>query len=184
MKSKMLALGIGVLLVTAAVPAAAQEASWIHIRVNEGDASKVSVNLPMSLVEVAMDIAQSEGFSGEHGIHFGTDHDVDLEDLRKMWAELRDAGDAEYVAVEEDDEQVRIWREGDKVLIRVSEEGRDKVNLQVPFSVVDILLQGEGDELNLVGAIREMANINDGEIIQVNDGETAVRIWIDKSNQD
>lgn len=184
MKSKLIALGAGALLLASATTVSAQEASWIHIRVNEADSTKVSVNLPLSLVEVALEIAQNEGFEGEHAFDLGGDHDVDLADLRTMWAQLREAGDAEYITVEEEAEQVRIWREGEKVFVKVTEEGQDKVNLQVPFSVVDILLQGEGDELNLVGAIREMANSNDGEIIQVNDGETAVRIWIDKSNQD
>ena len=55
----------------------------------------------------------------------------------------------------------------------------------MPFSVVDTLLEGDGDELNLVGALREMARSSDsGEIIQVKDGETNVRIWIDNNNQD
>jgi hypothetical protein len=51
--------------------------------------------------------------------------------------------------------------------------------------VVDTLLEGEGDELNLVGALREMANSNaNGEIIQVKDGDTNVRVWIDTNTQD
>ena len=116
-------------------------------------------------------------------IRFGGDHDVEVEDLRRMWTELRDAGDADYVQVEDDSESVNIYRRGDRVFIEVDEDGEQKVRMQVPFSVVDVLLDGEGNELNLVGAMREMASSNDGEVLQVNDGDTTVRIWIDDNPQ-
>lgn len=164
----------------------AQEASWIHVRVDEGaEGAKVNVNLPLSLIEMALDIAGKEAFEGHHGprIHMGEHHDVSLEDLRTMWAELREAGDAEFVEVQDGDEHVRIYRRGDRVFIDVDEEGEEKVRVEVPFSVVDVLLDGEGNELNLVGAIREMGRANNGEIIRVNDGDTTVRIWIDNTNE-
>lgn len=184
MKSRLLAMATATLLISGAGLATAQETPWIHIRVTDGDDTKVSVNLPMSLIEVAMDIAEDEILESDHGLHFGRHKNIDLDDLRKMWAELRDGGDAEYVTVDDDGEQVKIWRQSDKVFVSVTDEGEKKVDLQVPFSVVDTLLQGEGNELNLVAAVREMAKANNGEIIQVNDGDTNVRIWIDNSNQD
>lgn len=174
---------IAVLALTGA--AQAQEASWIHIRVDETDGAKVNVNLPMSLVEVALDIVGKEAFSGRHGpqFHIGRHHDMSLEDLRTMWSELRAAGDAEFVDVVDDDEHVRIYRQGERVFIDVDSDGEEKVRVEVPFSVVDVLLEGEGDELNIAGAIRELGAANNGEIIRVNDGDTTVRIWIDANSQ-
>lgn len=186
MKTKLIALAATGALLLGVGAASAQEASWIHVRVMEDDGAKVSVNLPMSLIEVALEIAEKEAFEG-HGLRFGRHHDDDFEiaDIRRMWNELRNAGDAEYVTAEEGDETVRIYRQGDRVFVDVDEDGEEKVRLQVPFSVVDTLLEGEGDELNLVGALREMAKGNaDGEIIQVKDGDTNVRVWIDNNNQD
>lgn len=208
MKRKLLALAVGGLMIATAGVAQAQEGSWIHIRVNEGDeGAKVNVNLPMSLIEVAMEIAQNEAF-GENGFvtremhrhegdgeqaegdhaegdgmhaHFGDHGDLSIDDLRRMWAELRASGDADYVTAEDGDEHVRIYRRGDRVHIEVDEAGDQKVRMEVPFSVVDVLLQGEGNELNLVGAVREMARANNGQILTVNDGDTNVQIWIDNN---
>lgn len=165
--------------------AQAPQASWIHIRVDEVDGAKVNVNLPMSLVEMALEIAGKEAFDGAHGprFHMGRHHDVDIADLRRMWSELRAAGDAEFVDAVEHDKHVRIYRQGDRVHIDVDDDGDQKVRLEVPFSVVDVLLEGEGEELNLAGAVRELARANNGQIIQVNDGDTTVRIWIDDKNQ-
>ncbi len=184
MNRRFIALAATALVLTgSAVVVEAQESSWIHIRVNETDGAKVNVNLPMSLVEVAMDVAQNQIFDGEHGIDFGRHHDLELADLRRMWDELRLAGDAEYVSIDDEDKHVRIYRQGNAVHIEVDEDGDEKVRLQVPFSVVDVLFEGEGDELNLVGALREMATANDGQILQVQDGDTNVNIWIDTNPQ-
>ncbi|NKB88225.1 MAG: hypothetical protein GKS06_08400 [Acidobacteria bacterium] len=192
MTRKVLTLALGAILVLAAgTPALGQTAEWIHIRVTEDEGTNVNVNLPMSLITVAMEIAQQhvsdeamdfgDDFDGR--ISFGRHHDMEVEDLRKMWQELRDAGDADYVQVEDGDETVNIYRRGERVFIEVDEDGDEKVRMQVPFSVVDVLLDGEGNELNLVGALNEMAQNNDGEVLQVNDGDTTVRIWIDDNPQ-
>ncbi len=183
MKRKILALAAVASLMAVAGVAQAQEASWIHIRVDETDGAKVNVNLPMSLIEVALDVAGDQMLEGHHGdMRFGR-HDMELADLRRMWNELRDSGDAQYVDVSDHDEQVRIYRRGDRVHIEVDEHGDEKVRVEVPFSVVDTLLEGDGDELNLSGAIRELGRTNNGEIIQVNDGDTTVRIWIDTKTE-
>jgi hypothetical protein len=186
MRRKYLAVltAIAVVAVSGAAYAQAQT-SWIHVRVDDEDGSKVNVNLPMSLVEVALDIAGQEAFDGHHGprLHIGRHHDVSIEDLRRMWTELREAGDAQFVDATDDDEHVSIYRRGDRVFIDVDEDGQEKVRLEVPFSVVDVLLQGDGEELDFVGAIRELARTNNGEIIRVNDGDSSVRIWIDDSNE-
>ncbi len=185
MNRRLIALAAAAIVLTgSAAVVQAQESSWIHIRVDEADGAKVNVNLPMSLVEIAMDVAQDHIFDDDHGIDIGRHHDLELADLRRMWEELRLAGDAEYVAVHDDDEHVRIYRQDDTVHIEVDDDdGDEKVRLQIPFSVVDVLLQGEGDELNLAGALREMASANDGQILQVQDGDTDVNIWIDTNPQ-
>lgn len=185
MQRKFLALAAVLAMVTVGGLAQAQETSWIHIRVDEGDeGAKVNVNLPMSLIEVALEIAEKEAFDGEHGhMRFGRHGNMDVDDVRRMWNELRAAGDAQYVDVEDDDERVRVYRRGDRVHIEVDEAGEQKVRVEVPFSVVDTLLEGEGEQLNFAGAIRELAATNNGEVIQVNDGETRVRIWIDNSSE-
>jgi len=192
MNRKLLSLVVGAaMLLAVGATAQAQDAGWIHVRVTEAEGTSVNVNLPMSLISVAMELAQKHAFDGDTDfgdefdghVRFGHGNDFEVEDIRRMWAELRDAGDADYVQVEDGDENVNIYRRGDIVYIEVDEDGEDNVRLQIPFSVVDVLLDGEGSELNLVGALNEMARSNNGEILQVNDGDTTVKIWIDDNPQ-
>src|SRR6266508_1395568 len=98
-------------------PAAAQGAgAWLHIRVEEpSKPSKVSVNLPMAVVEAALQAAPDRIATGGR-LHLGHHgNDVSVAQLRKAWNELRATGDAEFVNVEDRDETVRIARSGDLV---------------------------------------------------------------------
>lgn len=172
----------------AGVPAALAQTPWIHVEVtderdeseSEGKRSHVEVNLPLSVVRVAIEAAPddivSRGRLHLHDLH----QDLEIADLRRIWNELREAGDAELVTVEEADETVRIRREGDRILIDVDDhDGDDEVRVDVPVALVDALLSGEGDSLNLSAALAELSGQR-GEIVRVRDGESRVRVWIDE----
>ena len=176
-------LAIAVLLCTAAVPLAAQQAKpWIHVHVTEGDeGTNVRVNLPLSVIGVALEVAPEKIF--EKGKLKLKNADVSIADLRKLWTELRSAGDASLVEVEGKDGFVRIIREANLIIVKV-DQGKEKetqVRIEIPVEVVDALLEGEGEELNLRGAIEQLQNQR-GEIVRVVDGDTHVRIWIDESS--
>jgi hypothetical protein len=175
---------LGAILLLGAVAPLAAQTPWIHVEVDEAgaDETRVRLNLPLSLVQVALDAAPDKIVKEGH-LHLGdTDHDVDVEDLRRAWRELRDAGDAELLSVEEKDETVSIRRAGDRVLIDVDDrKDGDKVTIQLPVSVVDALLSGEGEELNVKDAVSELRALR-GDIVRVDDGESKVRIWIDEKD--
>ena len=58
-----------------------------------------------------------------------------MPDMRKSWAELKNAGDTEIVTVEDKDETVRISRKGDVVEVRVERPGSNEgVRVDVPVS--------------------------------------------------
>ncbi len=173
------------LLVTGAAQAQ-QDAPWLHIRVTEEgeDGSRVAVNLPVSLVQVFADIAEKEiqkELSGDGSRIDFDDHDIQIADLRRAWTELRDAGDADFVEVEEGDEYVKISRAADKIVIEFDEsDGDSNGRVEVPVSVVDALLSGEGEQINIRAALDEMiSSATDGEIVFIQDGDTTVRIWIE-----
>lgn len=171
-----------------ASPASASQASpWIHVRVTEGgDGAKVNVNLPLSMVDVAVDILEAnEHF--EHGrIRLGKlghhrHGDIGVEDLRRAWKELRAAGDGEFVTVEDGDDRVVVSRRGSIVRVEVSDGDDEQVLVEVPVEIVDALLEGEGDELDVRGALQKLSETTRGQIVSVRDGETEVRVWIDES---
>jgi len=174
-----------VLALFVATPLIAQT-PWIHVAVDEAgeNDTRVNVNLPLSVVKVAMRAAP-ESIISDGKLHFGhVDQDIDIESLREMWAELREAGDAEFVTVEEEDEIIRIRREGDFVRIDIEERGEtnpEQVHVEIPVTVVDALFSGEGETLDLERAFDELSKER-GDIVHIDDGETKVRIWIDEQD--
>lgn len=177
MTKKLLAVAAAA---TLAVPtlAHAQESNWVHVRVDEADGAKVRVNLPATMIDVALDIAGERGL--EEDLRFGPDAEVSLDQMRRLWHEMRDAGDAEFVNVQDGDEHVRVFREGDRVFVHVDEGGTEKVRVVMPARVADALLSSEGDTLNLRAALRELAATGSQELVRVREVDGAnVRIWVD-----
>jgi hypothetical protein len=138
----------------------------------------------------------------EHGkVKLGGHHGMSLADMRRAWKELAAVGDAELVTVESEDENVRVARKGDLVQVfvdrkapaRKAEAGPEKakgaaksdgpgeVRVEVPVSLVDALLSGEGDEVNIQAAVSELKKLR-GDIVRVREEGSNVRIWIDDQN--
>jgi hypothetical protein len=184
MNARVLALvALAVPLLGGTAPAASSNATaWVHVRVEEPkQRSRVHVNLPLPAVEAALkaapDVIASEGriHLGGHGRH------LDIDDFRQMWSELRNAGDAEIVSVEDGDDRMNVSRKGDLVLVRVQEDGgRETVHVDVPVALVDALFSGPATELNVRAAVAELRKLR-GDVVRVNDRDSTVRIWIDES---
>lgn len=165
-----------------ALASAQTKAPWIHVRVEEGNKdSKVSVNVPLSVAEAALAAAPSPVVTGGK-VHIGCHgRGMSVASLRKAWVELRKSGDAEFVSVEESDQTVKIARAGDRVHVRVTSTGgkAEKVSVELPVAAVDALFAGEGEDLDLRGALDEIKKVR-GDVVQVDDGDSKVRIWIDE----
>jgi len=182
MKRSFLAgVGLVALLVVPAAAHAETDAPWIHVRVEEPQKqSKVTVNLPLSVVEVALEAAP-EMIESHGKVKFGEKHGMKLEDVRKIWAELAAVGDAELVSVEDKDQTVKVWRKADQVHVHVVAQGKEEVRVEVPVSLVDALLSGEGDTVNIKAAVAELQKKR-GDIVTVSEPDTTVRVWIDEQN--
>ena len=204
-RSVLTGLGLATLALLPASGAMAQPSNaWLHIRVEEAQkASKVHVNLPMTVVEAVL--KATPDIIEEHGkLNLGGHHGMKPADFRRIWKQLAAVGDAEFVSVESDDENVRVQRKGDLVLVyadhkamaRKAEaekaekpekteskggESPGQVRLEVPVSLVDALLSGEGDEMNIQAAVAEIQKRR-GDIVRVHDADSDVRIWIDEQN--
>ena len=158
--------------------------AWLHVRVEEGSKqSKVSVNLPISVVDAALQAAPEEFMSNGH-IHLGKmgNKDLSVSDLRKAWNEMKATGDAEFATVEDEDQTVRVARAGNLMLIHVDKpNGKESVRVEVPIEVVDALFSGQGEELNIRAGFAELQKRR-GDIVRVKDNDSTVRIWIDEGN--
>jgi hypothetical protein len=178
----VLALGGIVLLAPLAQAQVGSAAAWLHVRVEEGKGSKVSVNLPLTVVEVALKSAP-DTIATDGKFHVGrAGHNLSVADMRRMWTELKNAGDTEIVSVEDKDETVKVARRGDLVQVRVDRPGSgEEVRVDVPVSLVDAALAGDGDTIDIKALVRELAKRR-GDVVHVNEKDNKVRIWIDETN--
>lgn len=153
---------------------------WLHVRVDETDGARVKVNVPVSMVEKAIAMLPEEHLR-QGRIHLDECCDqMSPAELRELWQEIKDSPDMTFVTVEEDDESVRVWKEAGYLKVHVLEQDKsEEVNVQVPLGVVDALLSGEGDELNIEAAIRALVEQGEGELVTVSGDNEKVRVWVD-----
>ena len=153
---------------------------WIHIEIDREGDDHVNLNLPLAAIEAALALAP-ESIVRDGQLQLGQ-QEVPVAAIRGMWQELRNVGDAEFATIQHEGNNVRIAREGDTILVRVSNEDDDgeDVRVEIPVPVVDALLSGEGDMLNVRAAIQELSTMR-GEMVRVIEANNNIRVWIDES---
>jgi len=162
------------------LPATAGAADlWMHLRVDEREGARVAVNLPVSMLDAVVRMVPERSWHGGR-IHID-DVEVDLAELRAHWQEVRTGPDMRFVTVEEGDDQVEVAKRGSEIVVRVHDSFDDeRVDVTMPVAVVDALLSGGGDELDVRAALEALAAYGKGELITVESSDKdRVRIWID-----
>lgn len=160
-------------------PAMAEEESlWFHVKVVDGDDTRVTVNLPLNLVEAALPMIP---VGHVHGHHFGDqDWEITTEQMRDLWQELKASPDMTFVTVEDGDERVRVWKESGYLKVQVRDDGdSETVDVTIPEQVVDALLSSEGEELNVRAAMSALVAEGEGELVTVKGDDEQVRVWVD-----
>ena len=162
----------------------AQQAAepWIHVEIDREGDDHISLNLPLAAIEAAIALAPSTIVDNGQ-LQLGRDHEVPVAAIRGMWQELRGVGDVEFATIKHEGNDVRIAREGDTILVRVTGEDDDDedVRVEVPVPVVDALLSGDGDMLNIRAAIQQLSTMR-GEMVRVIEANNNIRVWIDESS--
>src|ERR1700731_433956 len=98
-------MGLTLMLMGAAA-AEAKSALWLHIKVHDGDGSRVSITLPLSVVEAAMPLVPEEArVAGRIRI---ADRDLSVQDLRRLWRAVQSEPEATFVVVDESSGKVRV----------------------------------------------------------------------------
>lgn len=178
-------LGVGALLLVASAVALAETSErWLHVRVEEtGEkAESIRVNLPLKVAIKVLPAIQVDKLRG--GKIRGHHAHINGIDLRALVEAVRMADDGEFVTVESRDEKVRVAKRAGFLLVNVEEreEGREetnKVEVQVPMAVVEALLSGEKDELNILAAVEALAEHGEDVLVRVHDKDSVVRVWVD-----
>jgi hypothetical protein len=176
------ALFLAILLMSAGIAMAASQ-QWVHVHIeNPAEDERVRVNIPIALVESMMPLIEEKGM--EHGVVRLHDSDVTVKDLRNAWKQIRNTGDSEFVSIQNKDANVRVFTKAGFLYVQPQDHARKNIDIRIPLVVVDALLSGEGEELNLKAAVRALKDSGVKDIITVKDEDKTVRVWIDESNTD
>ena len=181
MKHRHFAAAVLGLALLAPAVRAEDKAPWIHIKVTEGkdQATKVNVNLPLSLIDVALDVIKTDAVKDGRIQVEGTT--ITVAQMRRIWAELKKTGDADFADIQDGENTVKVAKKGERLVVEVKEgkAGKKTVYAELHQSVVDALLAGDGNSLDLKGAMAQLQTAQRGEIVRVDDNDNNVRVWID-----
>ena len=146
---------------------------------DEGADFDANINLPLSAVAPLLSLV-SHGALSDRLLDLAGD-EVNVGAMRDLWRAIAGVGEAEFVAVDGEDETVRIARTGDQINVQVEEcdeDGGETVDIRIPVAVVNALLSGDGETLNVHAAVEQLRELR-GDIVRVSGGEHQVRVWID-----
>jgi hypothetical protein len=169
---------------SAATPSAKGD-RWLHVRVisTDGKGETVRVNVPLELAEkVLPTINHDRLHDGKVKIDCAHVNDVDLRALAEA---IRNSKDGEYVTVQGNDNDVRVAKQSNYLIVHVLDKSKSKkqqVEIKVPMKVVDALFSAGKDELDLVAALHALSAQGDTELVSVKDQENTVRVWLDSKN--
>jgi hypothetical protein len=158
---------------------------WLHVRVTNPDRNEetVRVNVPLELAEkVLPTINRDRLHSGRVRLDEIDCHGVDL---RAVLDAVRTSKHGEFVTVQNKESDVRVAKHNGTLFVHVFEKNRPKkseVEVKVPMRVVDALLSGGKDELDVVAGLRALSAQGDTELVSVKDQENTVRVWLDSKN--
>lgn len=173
------------LAVPLAGPASAGD-RWLHVQIDEeegrGDGDHVRLQLPLEMIQAVLPMIDTDELH-DGRVRVGGE-DLDAAELRAVLAAVKEAEDGEYVRVESESGTVRVAKRGGALRIRVAErdgwgDADDVVRIRVPMRVVEAMLGGDPDEIDLVAGIEALGGLGQVELVTVDDGDSRVRIWID-----
>ena len=164
-----------------AFSAQAASKEWLHIHVDElNKDEKVRINIPLSLMEVMLPMIEEEAIKdGQISID---DRDISTAELKKLWSALKEEGDVEFLTVEKRGENVRIFTQGKFLMVQSTKESEGKVNIRIPLAIMDAMLSGPSDRLNLAAAVKALKESGVRELISIESDDSKVLVWIDDRN--
>jgi hypothetical protein len=158
---------------------------WLHVRVisTNSKGETVRVNVPLDLAEKVLPAIDHDRLHNGK-VRIGC-MDCDGVDVRTLFEAVRTAKDGEYVTVQSNDADVSVMKKDGQMLVHVHDKNKSKdsrIEVKVPMKVVEALLSGSKDELDIVAGLHALASQGDVELVSVKDEENTIRVWLDSKN--
>lgn len=164
------------------VALAAPPERYLHVKVDDPVGREhVRVNIPLSLAEKVIP-AINQGQLRDGKVELGHFHANGV-DLKMLFDAVRSAPDGEFVTVQEPDTDVRVAKSNGKMIVHViDKEGKEKVDVTIPWEVAEALASAGNQQLNVEAAIQALEKAGDTTLVTVTDNSQTVRVWIDSRN--
>jgi hypothetical protein len=158
---------------------------WLHVRVisTNSRGETVRVNVPLELAEKVLPAIDHDRLH-KGKVRIGC-MDCDGLDVRTIFEAVRNTRDGEFVTVESNDADVSVTKKDGQLLVHVHEKNKPKhsqVEVKVPMKVVEALLSGSKDELDIAAGLHALAGQGDVELVSVKDDDNTIRVWLDSKN--
>jgi hypothetical protein len=158
---------------------------WLHVRVISSNAKgeTVRVNVPLELAEKVLPAIDHDRLHNGK-VRIGC-MDCDGVDVRTLFEAVRSSKDGEFVTVQSNDADISVMKKEGMLYVHVHDKGKPKhsqVEVKVPLKVVEALLSGSKDELDIVAGLHALAGQGDVELVSVKDDDNTIRVWLDSKN--
>jgi hypothetical protein len=158
---------------------------WLHVRVISTNAKgeTVRVNVPLDLAEKVLPAIDHDRFHNGK-VRVGC-MDCDGVDVRTIFEAVRSSKDGEFVTVQSNDADISVMKKEGMLYVHVHDKNKPKhsqVEVKVPMKVVEALLSGSKDELDIVAGLHALASQGDVELVSVKDDDNTIRVWLDSKN--
>jgi len=158
---------------------------WLHVRVVSSNAKgeTVRVNVPLELAEKVLPAIDHDRLHNGK-VRVGC-MDCDGVDVRTIFEAVRSSKDGEFVTVQSNDADISVMKKEGMLYVHVHEKNKPKhsqVEVKVPMKVVEALLSGSKDELDIAAGLHALASQGDVELVSVKDDENTIRVWLDSKN--
>ena len=158
---------------------------WLHVRVisTNSKGETVRVNVPLELAEKVLPAIDHDRLHNGK-VRIGC-MDCDGVDIRTIFEAVRSSKDGEFVTVQSNDADISVMKKDGMLFVHVHDKNKPKhsqVEVKVPMKVVEALLSGSKDELDIVAGLHALAGQGDVELVSVKDDDNTIRVWLDSKN--
>jgi len=159
------------------------ESAWLHINVND-DEDQININLPIVLAETAVKIIDLS----DKPMNIKVDDDeITVPEMREIWEVLKSEGSFTLASIRSGKDgagdNIDVAFENNRLVIKGTTEDAEKIDINISGDLIDALLSGEEDRLDLEACIEQLKlkGVDSGYVhVSEKDG-SLVKLWVDNN---
>ncbi|HKC24902.1 MAG TPA: hypothetical protein VKF32_09180 [Thermoanaerobaculia bacterium] len=139
---------------------------------------KVTVTVPYFFIGNALRFAALGRLHRELDVHWN--EDIDSEDLRKLWDDLKAANEGQEVVREKDNAVTKFKKEGESILLDCAKKDGfgEHVKVRIPVRLMEAAVR-DGRDFDVNAVISELRKAHVGDLVEVDSDDAHVKVWIE-----